>query len=113
VYGNEVKMLRLTVRRARSATACQPNGNASKRPGFRAAQRSKLAGGFESVPGIFVEIARPPRRLRIVRINVADEDFRRACAPLLKQGGVIWTLCISFIRLMMLGARSRADLCSA
>lgn len=45
-------------------------------------------GAFESVPGIFVEIARHLAASELVRINVADEDFAARVRALLKQGGV-------------------------
>jgi agmatine deiminase len=45
-------------------------------------------GAFESVPAIFVEIARQLSQSELVRINVADEDFAARVSPLLKAGGV-------------------------
>src|SRR5437879_5263903 len=45
-------------------------------------------GAFDSVPGIFVEIARHLAESELVRINVADEDFAARVRALLKQGGV-------------------------
>jgi agmatine deiminase len=45
-------------------------------------------GAFESVPAIFVEIARRLSQSELVRINVADADFAEGVRSLLRKGGV-------------------------
>jgi agmatine deiminase len=45
-------------------------------------------GAFDSVPEIFVEIARHLTESELVRINVADEDFAERVRALLRAGGV-------------------------
>src|SRR5689334_5868043 len=44
--------------------------------------------GFETVPGIFVEMTRHLAESELVRINVADVDFAERVNTLLRAGGV-------------------------